>query len=173
MKKPCLYLLPTFISFAGSKRSVIPSFPARQTTQTSDQTFNRLIKSAFEVSCTVFMSSCWESFSRFPFHKSLAGFISRGNQIRTVITGCTSQRLQCRQAACLSVRLQTVDWVSPETSCKQQVRGRKRGTKTEARGRELSKCQSGGVVLTTHYWKFATRNLIFSLLHWQNFYLFG
>lgn len=58
MKKHCLYLLRTFISFAGSKCSVILSFPAHQTTQTSDQTFNRLIKSAFEVSCTVLMSSC-------------------------------------------------------------------------------------------------------------------
>lgn len=65
IKEHCLYLLPTFISFVGSKCSVILSLPAHHTMQTSDQTFNRLIKSAFEVFCSVLMSSCYEFFSRF------------------------------------------------------------------------------------------------------------
>lgn len=93
-------------------------FPtAHQTTQTPDQTFNRLIKSASEVSCSFW---CSEFFSRFLFFccKSLAGFISWGNRITTVITVCWKTDF------CLYVYLQVVDWrASPENSCKRDVSG--------------------------------------------------
>lgn len=111
VKKRCPYLLSDFISFAGSKCSVILSSPAHQMTKTSDQTFNRLIKSAFEVLALVLMSSCEEFFSRFFFYKSLTGFVSWGNQITGVIIVCTSQQLLWFPSVC-TVQPQAVEAVS-------------------------------------------------------------
>lgn len=53
MKKLCPGLFSTFYFMCRIKM-----FRYSLSSRTSDQTFNRLIKSAFEVSCTVLMSSC-------------------------------------------------------------------------------------------------------------------